>query len=161
MSPLSVPELLAIRENQVLRNALSLCEDPPARRPVRVAAFEIVALNLILHGTWSIARKLTDAGGRPDAGPRRHRGRTRQARGARPGRPGRPTKGRRKSSACPGFSSANSSARCCRSMRVLACPARPSSSRLSATMRLNGRPRTGFPSYTPMNGVMESIPIEL
>jgi hypothetical protein len=61
MSPVSVPELLSIRKNQVLRNALSLCEDPPASRPVRVNAFEIVALNLILHDLGEIAQQLRDA----------------------------------------------------------------------------------------------------
>ena len=49
MAPVSVPELLAIRKNQVLRYALSLCRNPPARRQARADAFEIVALNLILH----------------------------------------------------------------------------------------------------------------
>lgn len=61
MSPVSVPELLSIRKNQVLRNALSLCENPPASRPVRVNAFEIVALNLILHDLGVIAQQLRDA----------------------------------------------------------------------------------------------------
>jgi hypothetical protein len=61
MSPVSVPELLSIRKNQVLRNALSLCENPPASRPVRVNSFEIVALNLILHDLDEIAQQLRDA----------------------------------------------------------------------------------------------------
>jgi hypothetical protein len=61
MSPVSVPELLSIRKNQVLRNALSLCANPPASRPVRVNAFEIVALNLILHDLGEIAQRLRDA----------------------------------------------------------------------------------------------------
>jgi hypothetical protein len=61
MSPVSVPELLSIRKNQVLRNALSLCENPPASRPVRMNAFEIVALNLILHDLGEIAQQLRDA----------------------------------------------------------------------------------------------------
>ena len=61
MSPVSVPELLSIRKNQVLRNALSLCENPPASRSVRVNAFEIVALNLILHDLGVIAQQLRDA----------------------------------------------------------------------------------------------------
>jgi hypothetical protein len=63
MSPVSVPELLSIRKNQVLRNALSLCEEPPARRQVRMDAFEIVALNLILHDLADIAQQLRDAAG--------------------------------------------------------------------------------------------------
>ena len=61
MSPVSVAELMSIRKNQVLRNALSLSEDPPATRPVRVNAFEIVALNLILHDLAEIAQQLRDA----------------------------------------------------------------------------------------------------
>jgi hypothetical protein len=61
ISPVSVPELLSIRKNQVLRNALSLCEDPPASRQVRTNAFEIVALNLILHDLAEIAQQLRDA----------------------------------------------------------------------------------------------------
>jgi hypothetical protein len=61
MSALSVPELLAIRENQVLRRALALCEAAPWRRPVRGAAFEIVAQNLILHGHLDIAAALAGA----------------------------------------------------------------------------------------------------
>jgi hypothetical protein len=61
MSPVSVPELLAIRKNQVLRNALSLCQKPPASRQVRIHAFEIVALNLILHDLDDIAQLLRNA----------------------------------------------------------------------------------------------------
>jgi hypothetical protein len=61
MSSVSVPELLSIRKNQVLRNALALCQAPPARRPVRTDAFEIVALNLILHDLADIAQQLTQA----------------------------------------------------------------------------------------------------
>jgi hypothetical protein len=64
MSPLSVTELLAIRENQVLRKALSLCQAASPRRQVRAAAFEIAALNLILHGYGDLARKLTGAAAR-------------------------------------------------------------------------------------------------
>jgi hypothetical protein len=63
MSALSVPELLAIRENQVVRKALALCQAPPPRRQARGVAFEIVAQNLILHDYPEIARKLTEAGG--------------------------------------------------------------------------------------------------
>ena len=61
MSPVSVPELLSIRKNHVLRNALSLCEAPPARRQVRADAVEIVALNLVLHDFAELAQKLADA----------------------------------------------------------------------------------------------------
>jgi hypothetical protein len=60
VSPVSVPELMAIRKNQVLRNAVSLCTAPPARRQVRTNAFEIVALNLILHDLADIAQRLRD-----------------------------------------------------------------------------------------------------
>ena len=61
MSPVSVPELLSIRKHQVLRNALALCQTPPALRPVRTDAFEIVALNLVLHDLADIAQQLTQA----------------------------------------------------------------------------------------------------
>jgi hypothetical protein len=61
MSPVSVPQLLSIRKNQVLRHALSLCKDPPVRRQVRADPFEIVALNLILHDFADMAQKLKDA----------------------------------------------------------------------------------------------------
>jgi hypothetical protein len=61
MSPVSVPELLSIRKNQVLRNALSLCENPPASPPVRANAFEIVTHNLILHDAAEVAQQLRDA----------------------------------------------------------------------------------------------------
>jgi hypothetical protein len=62
MSALSAADLLAIRENQVLRKALALCQDPPARRQVRGAAFEIMAQNLILHGYPELAAKMLQAG---------------------------------------------------------------------------------------------------
>jgi hypothetical protein len=61
MSSPSVSELVAIRENQVLRKALALCQVSSLRRQVRAAAFEIVALNLTLHGYDELAQKLTDA----------------------------------------------------------------------------------------------------
>jgi hypothetical protein len=61
MSAVSVPELLSIRKNQVLRNAVALCQAPPARRQVRIDAFEIVALNLILHDLADVAEQLTAA----------------------------------------------------------------------------------------------------
>jgi hypothetical protein len=60
MSPMSVPELLSIRKNQVLRNALALCQDPPARRQARADAFEIAALNLVLHDFADLAQRLRD-----------------------------------------------------------------------------------------------------
>jgi hypothetical protein len=62
MSALSVPELLAIRENQVLRRARALCEAPFLRSPARRAAFEIMARNLVLHGHPDIAAELDRAG---------------------------------------------------------------------------------------------------
>lgn len=62
MSALSISDLLAIRSNQVLRQALALCHAPPSRRPARGAAFEIVAQNLILQGYPDIAGRLAEAG---------------------------------------------------------------------------------------------------
>jgi hypothetical protein len=67
MSALSASELLVIRENQVLRKALALCQDPPARRQARGAAFEIMAQNLILHGYPELAAKMLQAGAAWDA----------------------------------------------------------------------------------------------
>ena len=61
MSSLSVGELLAIRENQVLRKVLELCQLPSLHRQARAAAFEIAALNLRLHDYAELAQKLTDA----------------------------------------------------------------------------------------------------
>jgi hypothetical protein len=62
MSPLSVQELLDIRKNQVLGKALSLCRVASLPRQVRTAAFEIAALNLILHDYAELAQKLTGLG---------------------------------------------------------------------------------------------------
>jgi hypothetical protein len=64
MSPVSVPELLSVRKNQVLRNAISLCLAPPKRSQVRAAAFEIVALNLTLHDFADLAQQLRGAAAR-------------------------------------------------------------------------------------------------
>jgi len=61
MYPVSLPELLSIRENQALRLALQLCESPPMRGKARTDAFEIAALNLTLHGHAEVARRLTNA----------------------------------------------------------------------------------------------------
>jgi hypothetical protein len=61
MSPVSVPELLDIRANQALRNAVALCLAPPKRRQVRADAFEIAALNLVLHDFDELAERLVDA----------------------------------------------------------------------------------------------------
>jgi hypothetical protein len=62
ISALSIPELLSIRENQVLRKAVALCQAPPPRRQARGFAFDIVAQNLILHGYPDIAGRLAEAG---------------------------------------------------------------------------------------------------
>jgi hypothetical protein len=63
MSAVSVKQLLSIRKNQVLRNALALCKAPPARRQVRADAFEIVALNLVMHDFADLAQQLRDTAG--------------------------------------------------------------------------------------------------
>jgi hypothetical protein len=68
MYPVSLPELMSIRENQTLRLALQLCESPPMRGKARADAFEIAALNLILHGHSEVARKLTNARSHGSAG---------------------------------------------------------------------------------------------
>jgi hypothetical protein len=59
LSPVSVPELLSIRKNQVLRNALTLCADSEVRN--RNDALEIVTLNLVLHDFATIAQQLRSA----------------------------------------------------------------------------------------------------
>jgi len=59
MSALSIPDLLSIRENQVFRQALALCQERPRRR---ARPFEIVAQNLILHGYSDVAQRLIQAG---------------------------------------------------------------------------------------------------
>lgn len=61
MSSPSVSELVAIRQNQVLRKALALCRVSSLPRQVRAAAFEIAALNLTVHGYGELAQKLTAA----------------------------------------------------------------------------------------------------
>jgi len=60
MSPVSVPELLDIRANQALRNAVALCLAPPKRSQVRADAFEIAALNMMLHDFDELAERLVD-----------------------------------------------------------------------------------------------------
>jgi hypothetical protein len=67
MFPVSVPALLAVRENQALRLALQLCQSPPERGKARTDAFEIAALNLILHGHPKLARRLMSAESRGPA----------------------------------------------------------------------------------------------
>jgi hypothetical protein len=61
MHPVPVEELMSIREQQALRNAVLVCQAPPERRAVRKAAFEIAALNLTLHDHADIAQRLTAA----------------------------------------------------------------------------------------------------
>jgi hypothetical protein len=61
MSSVSVPELLSVRRNQILRNAVSLCLAPPKRRQARADALEIAALNLVLHDFADLAQQLRDA----------------------------------------------------------------------------------------------------
>jgi len=68
MLPVSMAELLSIRENQSLRLALVLCESPPMRGKARADAFEIAALNLTLHGHTELARKMTNAATRGTVG---------------------------------------------------------------------------------------------
>jgi hypothetical protein len=68
MHPVSVSELLAVRENQTLRIALALSESPPSRGKARADAFEIVSVNLTLHGHAELGRKLTSAAARGIAG---------------------------------------------------------------------------------------------
>jgi hypothetical protein len=58
MFPLPLEELLAIRKNQALRKALSLCQAPPSSQRIRQAAFEIATLNLLLHDYADLANKL-------------------------------------------------------------------------------------------------------
>lgn len=62
MSALSVQELMSVRKTQTLLDALTLCQRPPRRGPARGAAFEIVALNLLLHDYTSIADRIAEAG---------------------------------------------------------------------------------------------------
>ena len=59
--PVSVDTLLSIRRNQALRKALMLCQSPPTGRSAREAAFEIVALNLVLHGYAEMAQRIKRA----------------------------------------------------------------------------------------------------
>jgi hypothetical protein len=68
MYPVSVAELLAIRENQALRLALTLCESPPMRGRARADAFEAAALNLTLHEHADVAQKMMSAAARGTPG---------------------------------------------------------------------------------------------
>ena len=67
MYAVSVAELMSVRENQALRLALSICESPPTRGQTRADAFEIVALNLTLHGHTELAREITNVSERGGA----------------------------------------------------------------------------------------------
>ena len=82
MSALSVPELLSIRENQVLRKALALCQAPPVRRQARGGRLrdrvaEPYPARLPGHRGETGRRR-----GATARWPRRNRGRTRRSRGA-------------------------------------------------------------------------------
>jgi len=68
MFPVSVSELLCVRENQALRLALELCESPPARGKIRTDAFEIATLNLSLHGYSELASRMLNAEARSQTG---------------------------------------------------------------------------------------------
>ena len=61
MHSVTVQEQLSIRENQVLRMALLLCEFPPMRGRIRAAAFEVATLNLVLHDHAELAQRLANA----------------------------------------------------------------------------------------------------
>lgn len=63
MRALTVPTLLAVRENQALRNAGRLCKHASMTHGMPRAATEIVALNLILHGHHGVAADLMAAPG--------------------------------------------------------------------------------------------------
>jgi hypothetical protein len=65
MCHLTVEELLAIRENQALRHALRLCRpDRPADASLpSLAAIEIAALNVILHGHAGLGEDLLSQAG--------------------------------------------------------------------------------------------------
>lgn len=68
MYPVSLSDLLSIRENQTLRLALQLCESPPVRGKARSYAFEIAELNLTLHGHSEVARRMVNARSQGSAG---------------------------------------------------------------------------------------------
>jgi hypothetical protein len=61
-----LPELVSIRNYQVLRKAALLCslEDPLPER-IRADAFEIASLNLLLHGHADLGARVAEAGSRP------------------------------------------------------------------------------------------------
>ena len=58
MHDMAVERLMAIRNNQVLVKALTLCESPPIHRRARIDAMEIVASNLVLHDHADVAQEL-------------------------------------------------------------------------------------------------------
>ncbi|MHB1596786.1 MAG: hypothetical protein ACYCO9_19980 [Streptosporangiaceae bacterium] len=63
MYPVPLQELLAILENQALRKAALLFAAPSMPRRFHLAAVEIAAMNLILHGHAELAADLTRAAG--------------------------------------------------------------------------------------------------
>lgn len=51
-------DLLAVRQNQTLRQAAQLCQAKPMQPKVRAGAYEIAALNLMLDGQVELGRRL-------------------------------------------------------------------------------------------------------
>jgi len=60
MHPFPLPELLAVRANQVLRSAAQLCRKTGVPERVWAAAAEVVALNLYLHDYTDLAEQITE-----------------------------------------------------------------------------------------------------
>lgn len=67
MHSFPLPELLAIRENQVLRSAGQLCQLTGISDRTWAAAAEIMALNLALHDQVELGERIRDLAGRPAA----------------------------------------------------------------------------------------------
>ena len=63
MHPVPLPELLAIRQNQTLRQAMNLCQARSMPPRAWAAACEIAALNLALDGHAEQGRRLTEQSG--------------------------------------------------------------------------------------------------
>jgi hypothetical protein len=59
-------DLLAIRQNQTLRQAALLCQSTPTPPKVRAGAYEIAALNLMLDGQIELGRRLVSLLGKRD-----------------------------------------------------------------------------------------------
>jgi len=65
-----LPELESIRKHQALRRAALLCgKATPLPVRIRAEAFEIAALNLLLHGHAKLAGRVAELGTRPRRGP--------------------------------------------------------------------------------------------